>query len=60
MAFPLQRMAALQGVPVDSFRKLSFPHEGDAQDVFTPPTDAGTGLIDQGTGELLSWSDLTP
>ncbi|MDZ4068031.1 MAG: hypothetical protein U1E06_14480, partial [Tabrizicola sp.] len=29
-------------------------------DVFTLSTDAGTGLIDQGTGELLSWADLTP
>jgi sulfite reductase (NADPH) flavoprotein alpha-component len=60
MAFPLQRMAALQDVPVDSLRKLSFPYEGDAQAVFTLSTDAGTGLIDQGTGKLLSWSDLTP
>lgn len=55
----LDRMAALQGVPVSTFRKLSFPDEGDAQDVFTLSTDAGTGLIDQGTGALLSWADLT-
>lgn len=60
MAFPLDRMAALQDVPVSTLRKLSFPYAGDAQDVFTVSTDAGTGLIDQGTGELLSWADLTP
>lgn len=60
MAFPLGQMAALQDVPVDALRKLSFPYAGDAQDVFTLSTDAGTGLIDQGTGELLSWADLTP
>lgn len=60
MAFPLDRMAALQDVPVNTLRKLSFPYAGDAQDVFTLSTDAGTGLIDQGTGELLSWADLTP
>jgi sulfite reductase (NADPH) flavoprotein alpha-component len=60
MAFPLDQMAALQDVPVDALRKLSFPYAGDAQDVFTLSTDAGTGLIDQGTGELLSWADLTP
>lgn len=60
MAFPLERMATLRDVPVHTFRKLSFPYAGDAQDVFTLSTDAGTGLIDQGTGELLSWSDLTP
>lgn len=60
MVFPLDQMAALQVVPVDALRKLSFPYAGDAQDVFTLSTDAGTGLIDQGTGELLSWADLTP
>lgn len=60
MAFPLARMAALQDVPVNTLRKLSFPYAGDAQDMFTLSTDAGTGLIDQGTGELLSWADLTP
>ena len=55
----LSRMVALHAVPVDSFRKLSFPYAGDTQDVFTLFTDTGTGLIDQGTGEVLSWSDLT-
>lgn len=60
MAFPLDQMAALQDVPVSALRKLSFPYAGDAQDVFTLYTDAGTGLIDQGTGALLSWADLTP
>lgn len=59
MAFQLERMAALQDVPVSALRKLGFPYAGDAQDVFTLSTDAGTGLIDQGTGTLLSWADLT-
>lgn len=60
MAFPLEQMVALQEVPVSALRKLSFPYAGDAQDVFTLSTDAGMGLIDQGTGALLSWSALTP
>lgn len=60
MALPLDRMAALRDVPVDGLRKLGFPYAGDAQDVFTLSTDAGTGLIDQGTGDLVSWSALTP
>jgi sulfite reductase (NADPH) flavoprotein alpha-component len=60
MEFPLDRMAALQEVPVIALRKLSFPYAGDAQDVFTLATDSGTGLIDQGTGVLLSRADLTP
>ena len=59
MDFPLEQMVALQDVPVSDLRKLAFPYAGDAQDVFTLSTDAGTGLIDQGTGELLSWSSLT-
>lgn len=59
MAFPLDQMAALQAVPVSTLRKLSFPYEGDAQDVFTLSTDSGTALIDQGTGETLSRADLT-
>ncbi|OYX40849.1 MAG: N-acetylglucosamine transferase [Rhodobacterales bacterium 32-67-9] len=60
MEFPLERMAALRVVPVKSFRKLSFPYEGDPQDMFTLSTDMGTGLIDQGTGEMLTWADLSP
>lgn len=58
--FPLDRMASLQEVPVSALRKLSFPYADDAQDVFTLSTDAGIGLIDQGTGGLLSWAGLTP
>ncbi|MFN4203871.1 MAG: PepSY domain-containing protein [Tabrizicola sp.] len=58
--FPLDRMAALRDVPVSALRKLGFPYAGDAQDVYTLATDTGTGLIDQGTGEMLSWADPTP
>lgn len=54
------QMAALHDIPVESLRKLGFPYAGDAQDVFTLSTDAGTGLVDQGTGGLLSWADPTP
>lgn len=54
--FPLDHMAALQGVPVETLRKLSFPFADDPQDVFTLTTADGTGLIDQGTGAMLSWA----
>ena len=57
--FPLHRMAALREVPVGSMRKLSFPKADDAQDVFAISADSGTGLIDQGTGELVSWTGLS-
>ncbi|MFN6925002.1 MAG: PepSY domain-containing protein [Tabrizicola sp.] len=57
---PIERMAALRSVPVDSLRKLGFPREGDLQDLFTLVTDTGTGMIDQGTGEMLAWAEATP
>lgn len=45
--------------PVAELRELSFPYPGDATDVFTLKTDRGTGYLDQGTGALLGWADLT-
>jgi sulfite reductase (NADPH) flavoprotein alpha-component len=39
--------------------RTELPYPGDATDVFTLKTDRGTGYLDQGTGALLSWSDLT-
>lgn len=56
----LARMEALRTTPVAELRALSFPASGDAQDMFTLDTDRGTGYIDQGTGALLVWQDLTP
>ncbi|MEO1950519.1 PepSY domain-containing protein, partial [Thioclava sp.] len=57
--FALDRMATLQQTPVAELRELSFPYPGDATDVFTLKTDRGTGYLDQGTGALLAWTDLT-
>lgn len=58
--FALDQMAALQAVKVSDMRKLAFPYADDPEDVFTLSTDSGTGLIDQGTGALVSWADLSP
>jgi sulfite reductase (NADPH) flavoprotein alpha-component len=55
----LGRLAVLGDTPVADLRELSFPYPGDASDVFTLKTDRGTGYLDQGTGGLLSWADLT-
>jgi len=49
----------LRATPVAELRELSFPYPGDVTDVFTLKTDHGTGYIDQGSGALLGWSDLT-
>lgn len=57
--FPLARMEALRSTPVAELRDLSFPDPGEPKDVLTLRTDRGTGLIDQGSGALLAWSDLT-
>ena len=49
----------LAATPVAELRELSFPYPGDASDVFTLNTDRGTGYLNQGTGALLAWADLT-
>ena len=53
------RMTVLAQTPVTELRALGFPYPGDATDVFTLKTDRGTGYLDQGTGALLAWTDLT-
>lgn len=59
MGVALGRMAALGDTPVAELRELSFPYPDDATDVFTLKTDRGTGYLDQGTGALLAWAELT-
>jgi sulfite reductase (NADPH) flavoprotein alpha-component len=49
----------LRQTPVAQLRSLSLPYPGDATDVFTLKTDLGTGYIDQGTGAVLGWADLS-
>lgn len=53
-------MASLQQTPMADLRDLTFPYAGDATDVFTLTTGAGTGYIDQGTGEMLAWQAPGP
>jgi len=55
----LAQVAVLQQTPVSELRSLSFPYAGDSTDVFSLQTDLGTGYLDQGTGDVLAWSDLT-
>ena len=56
---PLASMPMLVSTPASSLRELSFPYPGDATDVFTIKTDAGTGYLDQGTGATLGWAGLS-
>lgn len=55
----LSTIDILRATPVAELRDLSFPAAGDATDVFTLRTDRGMGYIDQGTGALLAWRDLS-
>ncbi len=55
----LAALDRLDATPVAELRELGFPYPGDATDVFTLKTDRGTGYLDQGTGALLVWADLT-
>jgi sulfite reductase (NADPH) flavoprotein alpha-component len=49
----------LQRTLVSSLRELSFPAVDDPTDVFTLNTDGGQGYIDQGSGMLLAWRNLS-
>jgi sulfite reductase (NADPH) flavoprotein alpha-component len=49
----------LRATPVAELRALSFPAPADPQDVFTLKTDRGMGYVDQGSGVLLAWQDLS-
>lgn len=55
--FALAQTAVFQTTPVSELRDLSFPSPDDAEGVFTLTTDQGIGLVDQGTGALLVWSN---
>lgn len=53
---PIASLNALAAIPLSDLRELSFPAAGDASDVFTVTTNAGSGYVDQGTGDMLSFT----
>lgn len=53
-------LSALQAVPVTDLREITFPAAGDATDVFSLTTTAGSGFVDQGNGQMLVWADNGP
>lgn len=57
--FDLAQMQALQNTPVTALRDLTFPYPNDLTDAFTLKTDSGQGFVDQGTGKLVAWSNLS-
>ncbi|MCX2698536.1 PepSY domain-containing protein, partial [Ochrobactrum chromiisoli] len=52
-------MEPLRQIPVAQLRSLSFADASNPTDILTLKTNQGTGYIDQGTGALIGWSDLT-
>jgi sulfite reductase (NADPH) flavoprotein alpha-component len=52
-------MDLLGATPLTELRELSFPYPDDPTDVFTLKTDRGTGYLDQGSGALLAWAELS-
>lgn len=52
-------MEALRLIPATELRELRFPVPGDAQDMFMIRTSQGIGYVDQGTGAMLIWQDLS-
>lgn len=56
---PVAAMDMLRQTPVSALRELAFPYPDDATDVYTLTTDVGRGALDQGTGDLLGWTDLS-
>lgn len=53
-------IVALAETPVTALRELNFPDRADPGSVYEITTDAGSGVIDQGTGTLLGWTAPGP
>jgi sulfite reductase (NADPH) flavoprotein alpha-component len=55
----LATIEVLRTTPAAALRELVFPYPDDATDVFTLKTVRSTGYLDQGSGALLGWAELT-
>ena len=54
-ALPVNRLTALQSVPLQDLRDLTFPAAGDPTDAFLISTARGEGYVDQVSGRMLNW-----
>lgn len=55
----VDQLAALQNTSLTDLRELVFPAAGDATDVFTLTTAAGSGYVDQVTGDWVNFTANT-
>lgn len=53
---PISQLQALQAIDQSNLRELVFPILGDALDVFGITTSAGSGFVDQATGDMLAFT----
>lgn len=58
-AMAVADMPVLKDLALADLRELTFPAKGDAYDVFSLTTAAGTGSIDQTTGEFIDFTANT-
>ncbi|MBI1170930.1 nitric oxide synthase [bacterium] len=56
-ALPVNQLAALQAIPLQNLRDLTFPAKGDPTDAFLVSTATGEGYVDQVSGKMLNWMD---
>ena len=59
-ALALNQLAALQTIPLQNLRDLTFPAKGDPTDAFLVSTATGEGYVDQVSGQMLNWMDYGP
>jgi sulfite reductase (NADPH) flavoprotein alpha-component len=53
------RLAPLQSLVVQDLRKLNFPGATDPEDTWKVTTEQGQGWIDQYSGQMLAWQEVT-
>ncbi len=58
-ALPVGQLPMLQGLSMRDLRRLNFPDAADSEDVWKVATRQGEGWIDQYSGQMLAWQDIT-
>ena len=59
-ALPVEKLTALQAIPLADLRDLTFPAKADPTDAFLVTTASGEGYVDQVSGKMLNWMDYGP
>ncbi|MEO6298805.1 MAG: PepSY domain-containing protein [Paracoccaceae bacterium] len=57
---PVDQLSALQAIPLQDLRDLTFPAQGDPAGAFLIQTAAGEGYVDPVTGQMTNWTQYGP